>query len=134
MRSVLAPRSVAVIGASRRRGTVGGEILHNLLAGGFEGIVYPVNPSADVVQSMPAYRSVGDVPDQVELAVIAVPARGRRGRRARVRRRAACAASSSISAGFAETGAEGVERQRELARGVPRRTGCGSSGPTASAC
>ncbi len=43
---VLAPRSVAVIGASRRRGTVGGEILHNLVAGGFEGIVYPVNPSA----------------------------------------------------------------------------------------
>ena len=51
------PRSVAVIGASRRRGTVGGEIFHNLLEAGFDGRVYPVNPARDVVQSVRAYRS-----------------------------------------------------------------------------
>ena len=63
-RGVLAPRSVAVIGASRRRGTVGGEIVHNLVAGGFEGVVYPVNPSATAIQSMPAYRSVREPRDR----------------------------------------------------------------------
>src|SRR6266496_1440966 len=55
LRKVLAPRSVAVIGASRRRGTVGGELFHNLLAAGFTGPVYPVNPKAAAVQSVPAY-------------------------------------------------------------------------------
>ena len=58
VRSFLEPRSVAVIGASRRRGTIGGEILHNLLAAEFSGAVYAVNDKADVVQSLPAYRSV----------------------------------------------------------------------------
>jgi acetate---CoA ligase (ADP-forming) len=54
VRSFLAPRSVAVIGASRRRGTVGGEILHNLLMADFQGVVYAVNERADVVQSLRA--------------------------------------------------------------------------------
>src|SRR5438874_11264708 len=49
---VLRPSSVAVVGASRRRGTVGGEVFHNLLADGFAGPVYPVNPTAEVVQSV----------------------------------------------------------------------------------
>ena len=52
----LRPRSVAVIGAGRKRGTVGGEIFHNLLSHAFNGPVHPVNPSADVVQSVPACR------------------------------------------------------------------------------
>jgi acetyl coenzyme A synthetase (ADP forming)-like protein len=113
VRSVLAPQSVAVIGASRRRGTVGAEIVHNLVAGGFEGIVYPVNPSAVAIQSMPAHRSVRDVPGQVEMAVIAVPAASV------VAAARECGAAGVrslvvVSAGFSESGAEGVERQREL--------------------
>jgi acetyl coenzyme A synthetase (ADP forming)-like protein len=113
VRSFLEPRSVAVIGASRHRGTIGGEILHNLIAGGFEGPVYAVNEHADVVQSLPAYRSIADVPGEVELAVIAVPAEhvvdaarqcGSSGVRALL----------IISAGFAETGEAGEEREREL--------------------
>lgn len=109
------PRAVAVIGASRERGTIGGEIFHNLLSYGFNGPVYPVNPRATVVQSVPAYQSVEDIPGPVDLAVIAVPAAevntvaeacGRKGVRALV----------VISAGFAETGEEGRARQAELLR------------------
>jgi GNAT superfamily N-acetyltransferase len=55
LRSFLRPASIAVIGASRRRGTIGGEIFHNLLSAGFPGPVYPVNPTAGVVQSVMAY-------------------------------------------------------------------------------
>ncbi|MGI8707903.1 MAG: GNAT family N-acetyltransferase [Actinomycetota bacterium] len=68
------PRSVAVIGASRSRGTIGGEVFHNLLVAGFNGPVYPVNPKAEVVQSVAAYHSINDVPGSVDIAVIAVPA------------------------------------------------------------
>ena len=56
------PRSVAVIGASRRRGTIGGEIFHNLLSYGFAGVVYPVNPNAEVIQAVPAYNSIEQIP------------------------------------------------------------------------
>jgi acetyl coenzyme A synthetase (ADP forming)-like protein len=113
LRSFLEPGAVAVIGASRDRATVGGQLFHNTLESGFGGVVYPVNPGADVVQSVHAYRSVAELPEKVELAVVAVPAAavidvarecGERGVRALV----------VISAGFAETGPEGAEREREL--------------------
>ena len=87
------PESVAVIGASRERGTVGGEIFHNLIATAFNGPVYPVNPRAPVVQSVPAFASVRDILADVELAVVSVPAAAGRGGRAAVRgqgRRARC--------------------------------------------
>ncbi len=74
VRTILAPRAVAVIGASRRRETVGGALFHNLREGGFAGPVFPVNPQAEVVQSVRAYPSVTDVPGPVDLAVVAVPA------------------------------------------------------------
>ncbi len=111
--ALLAPRSVAVIGASRSRGTIGGEVFHNLLATEFAGPVYPVNPHASVVQSVPAYASIADIPGAVDLAVIVVPA-------ADVLAAArACAEKGVrgivvISAGFGETGPEGLEKQREL--------------------
>lgn len=68
------PHSVAVIGASRQRNTIGAEIVHNLLTSGFTGVVYPVNPRAEAVQAVRAYPSVLDIPDEVDLAIIAVPA------------------------------------------------------------
>jgi len=113
VRSILEPRSVAVIGASRHRGTIGGELLHNLLAAEFNGPVYAVNDKASVVQSLPAYRSVRDIPGGAELAVVAVPAEEV------VEAARDCAAAGVrsllvISSGFAETGAEGARRQREL--------------------
>jgi acetyl coenzyme A synthetase (ADP forming)-like protein len=125
--AILKPRAVAVIGASRQRGTVGGELFHNLLSYQLEGPVYPVNPSATVVQSVPAYPSVEAVPGPVDLAVIAVPSArvvevaeqcARKGVRALV----------VVSAGFAEVGAAGRERQDELLR-VCRAAGMRLIGP-----
>jgi acetate---CoA ligase (ADP-forming) len=113
MRAFLAPRSVAVVGASRHRGTVGGELFHNLLAAGFTGPVYPVNPKASVVQSVVAYPSVGKVPGPVDLAVLAVPAASV----VAVARECAAAGVRAlvvISAGFAEAGPEGAARQEQL--------------------
>jgi acetyl coenzyme A synthetase (ADP forming)-like protein len=109
------PRAVAVVGASRKRGSIGGEIFHNLLSYGFNGPVYPINPNANVIQSVLAYPSVEAVPGPIDLAVVVVPARevieavkscGRKGVKALV----------VISAGFSETGADGQTRQAELLR------------------
>ncbi|HKX18763.1 MAG TPA: GNAT family N-acetyltransferase, partial [bacterium] len=127
LRAFFAPRAVAVIGASRRRGTIGGEIFHNLVRDGFEGPVYPVNPSASVVQSVPAYPTVGDIPGPVDLAVVTVPAEhvcgvatqcAEKGVRALV----------VISAGFGEGGPEGKARQAELLR-ICRTSGMRLVGP-----
>ncbi len=113
VRSFLEPSSVAVVGASRQRGTIGGEILHNLLTAEFNGPVYAVNDKADVVQSLPAYPSVGEIPGPVELAVIAVPAE-QVVAAARECATAGVRALLVISSGFAEIGADGARRQREL--------------------
>jgi acetate---CoA ligase (ADP-forming) len=127
MQAMLAPRAVAVVGASRDRGTVGGRVFHNLLAAGFEGPVYPVNPRAEVVQSVLAYRSVADIPGPVDLAVVAVPAA------AVVEVARACADKGArglvvMSAGFAETGPDGAARQQQLLR-VCRDAGMRLIGP-----
>src|SRR6202040_407352 len=74
IRRLLAPRSVAVIGASPRAGSIGHRLMRNLLDGDFAGPVYPVHPTAHFVASVRAYPSVLDVPDDVDLAVIAVAA------------------------------------------------------------
>jgi acyl-CoA synthetase (NDP forming)/GNAT superfamily N-acetyltransferase len=74
LRHLLQPSSVAVIGAGRRRGSVGREILHNIVTGGFAGAVYPVNPRARSMEGLRCLASVADLPDQVDLAVVAVPA------------------------------------------------------------
>jgi acetyl coenzyme A synthetase (ADP forming)-like protein len=127
VRRFLAPRSVAVVGASRRRGTIGGEILHNLIAGGFTGPVYPVNPHVDTLQGLTAYRSVGQIPDSVDLAVVVVPS----AHVAEVARECAAAGVRAllvISAGFGETGEEGGGRQRELLA-VCRASGMRLVGP-----
>ncbi len=73
LRPLLQPRSVAVVGASRHRGTVGQAILNSIVTSGFTGPVYAVNPHAEAVDGVPCVSSVDDLPEQVELAVIAVP-------------------------------------------------------------
>jgi acetyl coenzyme A synthetase (ADP forming)-like protein len=124
---VLAPSSIAVIGASRRRASVGGSVVRNLVASGFAGPVYPINPHAKTVAGRRAYPSVADVPDPVELAVIAVAAP------AVLPAASACAlkgvrALVVLSAGFGEAGAEGQARQAELLR-ICRETGMRLVGP-----
>ena len=124
---VLVPRSIAVIGASRTRGTIGAELFHNLLEGGFNGPVYPVNPSAPVVQSVLAYPTVLDIAAPVDLAVIAVPA----GRVVETARQCATKGVKSlvvISSGFAESGGEGISRQADLLA-VCRQAGMRLVGP-----
>ncbi len=74
IRGVLTPRSVAVIGASRREHAVGSCFLHNILTADFVGDVYAVNPSGAKIFGLSAYPTIGDVPGHVDLAVIAVPA------------------------------------------------------------
>ena len=113
VRLLLEPTSVAVIGASRDPSSIGGRLLHNLLSGPFQGVVYPVNPSAPAVQGVPAYPSVVDVPGGVEVAFVAVPAA------VVVDVARQCAAKGVrglivISAGFGETGPEGLARQHDL--------------------
>lgn len=127
VRGFLEPSSVAVIGASRRRGTIGGEILRNLMSAQFNGAVYAVNPNADVVQSLPAYDTVGDIDAHVDLAVIVVPADDV----VEAARQCAAAGVRSllvVSAGFAELGEEGARRQRELVS-VCRQAGMRLVGP-----
>jgi acyl-CoA synthetase (NDP forming)/GNAT superfamily N-acetyltransferase len=74
LRHLLRPQSIAIIGASRRRGSAGREILRNIVAGGFAGQVYPVNPQAAELEGVPCLPSAEDLPPQVDVAVIAVPA------------------------------------------------------------
>ncbi|HEY3078460.1 MAG TPA: GNAT family N-acetyltransferase [Chloroflexota bacterium] len=112
---LLRPRSVAVIGASRKHGTIGHELFRNLLAGGFDGPVYPVNPSAAAVASVRAYPSVSAIGAPVDLGVVVVPA-ARVLDAAREALDAGVRALVVISAGFAEVGAEGRARQDELLR------------------
>jgi acetate---CoA ligase (ADP-forming) len=113
VRAILAPSSVAVIGASRDPDSIGGRLFHNLIDGEFHGPVYPINPSADVVHGVPAFASIRDVPGAIDVAFVAVPARAvadaaREAAERHVR------GLVVVSAGFAEMGGEGPERQREL--------------------
>lgn len=110
---IFGARSVAVVGASRRPGSIGQAILRNLVLGDYGGTVYAVNSQAEAVSGLQAYPTVRDVPGEVEIAIVAVPAE-------HVRDVVLdCAAKGVhglvvISAGFAEEGPEGRARQQEL--------------------
>ncbi|MBC7372538.1 MAG: GNAT family N-acetyltransferase, partial [Frankiales bacterium] len=126
---LLSPRSVAVVGASREPGSPGHELLRSLLANGFEGPVFPVNPAASHVSGVKAYADVRDVPDLVDLAVIAVPAPEVADA---VR---ACAAKGVrglvvVSGGFADAGPEGRARLDEVVQ-LARAGGMRLIGPNA---
>jgi acetyl coenzyme A synthetase (ADP forming)-like protein len=127
LRPFFRPTTIAVIGAGRRRGGIGAEIFHNLLATGFRGRIVPVNSAGGHVEGVPAVSSVGAVEGDVSLAVIAVPcdhvsavvddciAKGVK-------------ALLIISAGFAETGARGREREAAILEKV-RAAGIRLIGP-----
>jgi acetate---CoA ligase (ADP-forming) len=113
LRPFFEPKSVAVIGASRRRGSIGGELFRNVLAADFVGAAYPVNRDGEPVGGVPAYKSIADVPEVVDLAVVCLP-----GQHVLDAADAALTrgikALCVISSGFAEIGAEGRERQERL--------------------
>ena len=123
---VLRPRSVAMVGASRRPGSIGAAVMANLVAGGFTGQIYAVNPNATTIEGLPAYASLRDVPE-AELAVIGVPA----AQVVDVARDCAAAGVGALvvlSAGFSEVGEAGERRQRELVA-VCRAAGMRLVGP-----
>jgi acetyl coenzyme A synthetase (ADP forming)-like protein len=127
MGRLLAPTSIAVIGAGRRPNTIGHELFRNLLAGNFSGPVYPVNPSASSVASVRAYPSILDVPDQVDMAVITVPAADVLDVVEQCARKAV-RGLVVITAGFAEIGGEHVSTEHELVE-IVRRYGMRMVGP-----
>jgi acetyl coenzyme A synthetase (ADP forming)-like protein len=124
---LLCPRSVAVVGASRRPDSIGGAVFKNLLANEFQGPVYPVNPKAEFVHSVRAFPSLDAIPGPVDLAILTVP---RDSVLAAVKD---CAAKGVrglvvITAGFREIGPEGRRLEDEVAQ-VVRGAGMRMIGP-----
>jgi acetyl coenzyme A synthetase (ADP forming)-like protein len=113
LRPFFLPRSVAVIGASKRRGSIGGELFRNILEGDFAGAAFPVNREGEPVAGVRAYSSIEEIPDPVDLAVITLPSAAVVGAAEQALRKGV-RALVVISAGFAEIGSEGVERQDQL--------------------
>src|SRR5579863_5200911 len=111
--SFLRPSAIAVVGASRNPDSIGGALIRNVVEGDFNGRVYPVNPHADEILGLQAYRSVLELPEVAELAVVAVPAAAVVGVAEDCAKRGV-RAILVISSGFAEVGEEGAARQRAL--------------------
>ncbi|MEZ5204874.1 MAG: GNAT family N-acetyltransferase [Acidimicrobiales bacterium] len=126
---LLRPRSIAVVGASRTAGTIGHQVFHELVARGFHGPVYPVNREADVVASVRAWRSVLDVPGELDLAIVCVPA----DEVLRVAEECAFKRVQGLvvlSSGFADRDAAGEAAERDLVT-YARRHGMRLIGPNA---
>ncbi|WP_084962566.1 acetate--CoA ligase family protein [Thermoactinospora rubra] len=125
MTRIFRPRSVAVVGASNETGKIGNSVMRNLVNGGYKGQIFPINPKAPQVLGLPAYKSIADVPHEVDVAVFAIPAAlvapaleeaGKKG----------VAGAIMIPSGFAETG--NVEGQAEIVE-IARRHGVRMLGP-----
>ena len=113
LRPLLAPTSLAVIGVSRSQSGVGYEILHGVLAGGFTGRTYPVNPHAKTIDGLECYPTVGAIPERVDLAIVAVPASSV----PQIIEECGAAhvgAAVVLSAGFGETGPSGAATESRL--------------------
>ncbi len=113
------PKSVAVIGASGTPGKIGYTILNNLLKGNFKGRVYPVNPNRSTILGKTCYKSVSEIPEQVDLAIIAVKADLVPEILAECEREGVKTAII-ISAGFKEIGEEGKKREEKIAEIVKK--------------
>ncbi len=115
LESLLYPKTIAVIGASRTPGKVGHEILANLIEGDFGGTIVPVNPSSDEVLDLKCYPDLRSSGQTIDLSVIAVPTKFVR-RAVEDSISAGAKAITVITAGFKETGPEGAEEERALAQ------------------
>lgn len=127
LNKLFSPRSIAVIGASTRQGSVGYTLTENLLKNGYAGEVYPVNPKTDTLFGLPCYRNISDIGRGIDLAIIIVPAAivpqvlresGAKGVKAAI----------IISSGFKETGAAGKKLEDELAS-IAKESGIALLGP-----
>ncbi|MFO8057032.1 MAG: acetate--CoA ligase family protein [bacterium] len=110
---IFRPRAIAIVGASREEDSFGARVVRCLLEGRYQGPLYPVNPKARVINSLPCYRRVEDIPGPVDLAVVVVPA-------ARVQKAVEQCANKGVkaivvlSSGFKEVGSKGEELERKL--------------------
>ena len=113
------PRSVAVIGASNNPFSIGNIVVRNLAAYGFKGPIYPINPKSPFIRSFPAYKSILDVPGEVDLVNISIKNTlvpmaleqcGQKGVKFAI----------VHTAGFKEVGEEGIRREKEMVRPLPR--------------
>jgi acetyl coenzyme A synthetase (ADP forming)-like protein len=125
MNRIMKPDSVAVIGASAEAGKIGNSVMKNLINGGYQGKLYPIHPKADEIMGHKAYKSVKDVPGDIDVAVFAIPAKfvaqalvevGEKG----------IPGAVLIPSGFAETG--NVEGQKEI-QDIGRRYNVRLMGP-----
>ncbi len=114
LESLFYPESVAVVGASRTPGKVGHDILANLLGGGFQGKIVPVNSQSDEILGLPCCKSLADCKDSIDLVVIAVP-RDSVWETLRSCERVGARAVVVITAGFKEKGEEGAALERRMA-------------------
>jgi acetyl coenzyme A synthetase (ADP forming)-like protein len=113
MRALMQPGAIAVVGASGSEGKIGNSVMKNLVGGGFEGEIYPINPKSDEILGKKVYADVDDMPDGVDVAVFCIPAKFVPDTLAKVGQKGIKAAVL-IPSGFAETGEE--ELQKELQR------------------
>lgn len=110
MNRIMQPASVAVIGASDSKGKIGNSVMKNLIDGGYAGEIYPVNPKADEILGKKAYKRVGDIPGDVDVAVFAVPAKFCIQALAEVGEKGIPGAIM-IPSGFAETGETALQEE-----------------------
>ena len=112
--TLFSPRSIAIIGASRTEGKLGHAVLANLIEGGFRGALYPINPKPGAILDLPSHASLDEIEGEIDLAVIVIPSKGvldvveacgQRG----------VGSVIVISAGFRETGHEGLMAERKMA-------------------
>lgn len=110
---IMKPRAIAVIGASTKAHTIGSDIMKRLQEYGFKGAIYPVNPKGGVIEGIQAYPSVLDIPGEVDLAIIVVNAKFVLSTIDQCHKKG-IGGLCVISAGFKETGAQGLELEQAL--------------------
>src|ERR1700692_2580248 len=125
MNRIMKPKALAVIGASAENGKIGNSVMKNLINGGYAGDIYPIHPSAESIMGKKAYKSVKDVPGDIDVAVFAIPAKFVAKALIEVGEKK-IAGAILIPSGFAETG--NVEGQNELIA-IGRQYGVRLMGP-----
>ena len=117
MKRIMQPKAVAVIGASSENGKIGNSVMKNLINGGYKGQIYPIHPKDREILGFKAYKSVKDVPGEIDTAVFAIPAKFVAGALKECGEKK-IAGAILIPSGFGETG--NIEGQEELHRDRPR--------------
>ena len=117
--SIFRPHSIAIVGASRKKGSIGRNIMHNLIEYEFNGPIFPVNPGADVIHSIKCYPSIKAIPDNVDQAIIVVP------KELAIQAAEECGEKGVkgivvITAGFKEVGGDGIKLEEQLGKVIKK--------------